>query len=209
MFYFSSTYEYAPELNSFNSFALAVRRVLFFSSACKHWTVAFAIRSKETKDSNKIIGVVALLRHVWHWYNLFYFATILGSSLRTDQFDEIMSVLSKCFNHVLSNVNCHEIVHPHTSSCTYSAWISFWKPVPTTAKFFLPFFLVTDFWVVSKWTILIVIISFERFRWHPNAIKSMDWRAEKWLSPSRTPFLQRFSPGLLDDGSCAFCSRFL
>lgn len=55
----------------------------------------------------------------------------------------IMNLLSKCFKHMLSTVNCTEIVHPHTNSCMQAAWTSFLKPVPTTAKFFLPLFLVT------------------------------------------------------------------
>lgn len=54
----------------------------------------------------------------------------------------IMSVFSKNVRYALTMMNCHQIVHPHTSSCFQSAWNSFWTPVPTTAKFFLPFILV-------------------------------------------------------------------
>lgn len=119
-----------------------------------------------------------------------------------------MTVLSKCFNHVLSTQNCHQIVHPHTSSCMHSALASFWKPVPTTAKFFLPFFLVTT----SKWVRInktwFNLCFLKRFPWHPSAISLMDWRAENWSQLSCTQPQRHFWPEPLDDGSCASCSRW-
>lgn len=83
------------------------------------------------------------LSHVWLWFHFIYCVNIPSIWLKTVRCELNMSVLSKCFNHVLSTVNCHEIVHPHTTSCMHSALTSFWKPVPTTAKFFFPLFLVT------------------------------------------------------------------
>lgn len=116
---------------------------LFFTIA-RH-SRKYVQRTKRRSRINLLASVP--LRYVWHWFDSFYHDEIVRSSVRCDRFDEIMSVLSKCINHVLSTQNCHQIVHPHTSSCMHSALESFWKPVPTTAKFFLPFFLVTT----SKW----------------------------------------------------------
>lgn len=53
-----------------------------------------------------------------------------------------MTVLSKAFNEIFSNVRCQQIVHPDTDSCIEAALNYFFKPLPTIAKFFLPIFLV-------------------------------------------------------------------